>query len=100
MVISYGSPDELTPDQRKLIVRPRTSDILSQYRSINGPVWIWTTFSADQVDLNYRAPQVLIYIIETLLFYVRLGADLLRLDAVTDFWSVALPQSYFAARIL
>jgi sucrose phosphorylase len=87
VVISYQSPDELTPEQRKLIVRPRTSDILSKYQSIEGPVWVWTTFSADQVDLNYKAPRVLMFIIETVLFYVRWGADLLRLDAVTYLWS-------------
>ncbi len=87
VVISYHSPDELTPEQRQLIVRPRTSDILSGYQSIDGPVWVWTTFSADQVDLNYRSPDVLMFIIETLLFYVRWGADLLRLDAVTYLWS-------------
>ena len=87
VVISYQSPDELTPEQRKLIVRPRTSDILSEYQSIDGPVWVWTTFSADQVDLNYKDPNVLIFIIETVLFYVRWGADLLRLDAVTYLWS-------------
>ncbi len=87
IVIAYHSPDELTPEQRKLIVRPRTSDILTKFQSINGPVWVWTTFSADQVDLNYRDPKVLMHIIETLLFYVRWGADLLRLDAVTYLWS-------------
>ena len=87
VVIAYQSPGELTPEQRKLIVRPRTSDILSKYQSIEGPVWVWTTFSADQVDLNYKHPGVLMFIIETVLFYVRWGADLLRLDAVTYLWS-------------
>ncbi len=86
VVVSYRSPDELTPEQRRLIVRPRTSDILTKFQSIDGPVWVWTTFSADQVDLNYKNPQVLLYIIETVLFYVRWGADLLRLDAVTFLW--------------
>jgi sucrose phosphorylase len=87
IVIAYKSPDELTPEQRKLIVRPRTSDVLTKFQSIDGPVWVWTTFSADQVDLNYRDPKVLTYIVETVLFYVRWGADLLRLDAVTYLWS-------------
>jgi sucrose phosphorylase len=87
VVIAYQSPDELTPEQRKIIVRPRTSDILNKFQSINGPVWVWTTFSADQVDLNYKDPRVLMFIIETVLLYVRRGADLLRLDAVTYLWS-------------
>ncbi|MGL5939500.1 MAG: alpha-amylase family glycosyl hydrolase [Waterburya sp.] len=84
----YLSPDELSPEERKLIVRPRTSDVLTKFQSINGPIWVWTTFSADQVDLNYRNPKVLLWIIETLLLYVRRGADLIRLDAVTYLWEI------------
>jgi sucrose phosphorylase len=52
IVIAYHSPDELTPEQRKLIVRSRTSNILTEFLSMDGPVWVWTIFSADQVDLN------------------------------------------------
>jgi sucrose phosphorylase len=86
-VIAYQSPDELTAEERKIIVRPRTSNILTEFQSIDGPVWVWTTFSADQVDLNYKNPVVLMFIIETMLLYVRRGADLLRLDAVTYLWA-------------
>ncbi|MGK7894311.1 MAG: alpha-amylase family glycosyl hydrolase, partial [Xenococcus sp. (in: cyanobacteria)] len=82
----YHSPDELTPEQRQIIVRPRTSDVLTKFDSINGPVWVWTTFSPDQIDLNFRNPQVLIDVIETLLVYVRNGANIIRLDAVTYLW--------------
>ena len=82
----YRSPDELTPEQRALIVRPRTSDVLTQFQSIDGPIWVWTTFSPDQIDLNFRNPQVLLYVLETLLIYVRHGADIIRLDAVTYLW--------------
>jgi sucrose phosphorylase len=84
----YRSPDELTPQQREIIVRPRTSDILTQFQAIDGPIWVWTTFSADQIDLNYRNPKVLLWIIETLLLYIRRGADLIRLDAVTYLWEI------------
>jgi sucrose phosphorylase len=87
IVTAYRSPEELTPEQRSILVRPRTSDILTEFRSIDGPVWVWTTFSSDQVDLNYKDPEILMYIMDTLLLYVRRGADLLRLDAVTYLWS-------------
>lgn len=83
---TYRSPDELTPDQRAMIVRPRTSDVLTQYQSIDGPVWLWTTFSPDQIDLNFTNPSVLLEVIETLLLYIRKGADVIRLDAVTYLW--------------
>jgi sucrose phosphorylase len=86
VVTSYPSPDVLTPEQRRLIRRPRTSDILTKFHSINGPVYVWTTFSPDQIDLNYRNPRVLMAIIGVLLLYVRQGADIIRLDAITYLW--------------
>ena len=87
VIIAYDSPDALIPEQRKILMRPRTSDILTPFQSIHGPVYVWTTFSADQIDLNYKKPAVLMYIVETLLQYVRHGADILRLDAITYLWS-------------
>ena len=84
--ITFKSRDELTLEQRKLLRRPRTSDILTMFYTLDGPVWVWTTFSPDQVDLNYRNPRVLLTVVETLLLYVRKGADLVRLDAVTYLW--------------
>lgn len=102
----FQSPDDLTEEQRSLIVRPRTSDILTRFESINGPVWVWTTFSPDQVDLNFGNPKVLMKIIEVLLFYVRRGADIIRLDAVTYLWdepgtpSIHLDQSHEIVKLL
>ena len=84
--ISYDSPDELTLEQRRVIFRPRTSDILSEFRGIDKTRHIWTTFSRDQVDLNYKNPKVLTRVIDMLLFYVRHGASTIRLDAVTFLW--------------
>ena len=84
--ISYDSPADLTPEQRRMIFRPRTSDILTRFQTINGPAYVWTTFSHDQVDLNYNNPEVLMRVIEILLMYVRHGADIIRLDAVTYLW--------------
>jgi sucrose phosphorylase len=87
IAIVFRSPDELTPEQRKVLVRPRTSDILTKYYSIDGPIWVWTTFSPDQIDLNFKNPFVLAWVANTLLMYVRKGANLVRLDAVTYLWS-------------
>jgi sucrose phosphorylase len=84
--VAFRSPDDLGPEERRLLRRPRTSDVLSRFDSIDGPLWIWTTFSRDQIDLDYRNPRVLLAAVETLLFYVRRGADLVRLDAVTYLW--------------
>jgi len=83
----FAEEDDLTDEQRSLIFRPRTSHILTRYETLRGPRYIWTTFSPDQIDLNYRNHKVLLKVIEILLFYVRHGADILRLDAVTYLWN-------------
>ena len=51
-----------------------------------GTKHVWTTFSADQVDLNYENPDVLLRMIDVLLLYVQQGATLIRLDAVAFLW--------------
>ncbi len=86
-VISYDSPDDISEEEKKMIFRPRTSDILSKVYTINGEKYVWTTFSEDQIDLNYKNPEVLIKVIEILLMYVRHGAKIIRLDAVTYIWA-------------
>jgi len=85
--ISFNDPGALTPEQRKRIFRPRTSDILTQFFTINGLRYVWSTFSSDQIDLNYKNINVLIRVIEILLLYIRHGATIIRLDAVTYLWS-------------
>jgi len=85
--ISFDSHDELTPEERNLIFRPRTSDILTKFYTVYGEKYVWSTFSSDQIDLNYKNPEVLLRVIEILLCYVRRGADIIRLDAVTFLWA-------------
>lgn len=82
----FSTHETISPDHLKLIVRPRTSDILSVFSTLNGRRLVWTTFSADQIDLNYNNPEVLIKMVEILLTYIRRGADMIRLDAVTYLW--------------
>jgi glycosidase len=82
----FSSKAAISEEHLKLILRPRTSSVLSEYQTIKGPRWVWTTFSEDQIDLNFKNPRVLLKIVEILLFYVRHGADLMRLDAVTYLW--------------
>lgn len=104
--IAYNSPDDLTQDQRSKIFRPRTSDILTRFDTYFGPKYVWTTFSEDQVDLNFRNPAVLLRVIDGLLLYVRNGADILRLDAVTYIWAepgtecVHLPETHEIVKLI
>jgi len=65
------------------VVRPRALPLLTPVRRPDGTqVHLWTTFSADQIDLNFRSPEVLLTMVEVMLHYVRCGAEMLRLDAV------------------
>ena len=104
--IAYDSPEDLTQDQRSKIFRPRTSDILTRFDTYFGAKYVWTTFSADQVDLNFRNPAVLLQVIDGLLLYVRNGADILRLDAVTYIWAepgtecVHLPETHEIVKLI
>ena len=104
--IFYNSQDDLTPGQRSKIFRPRTSDILTKFQTIDGPRYVWTTFSEDQIDLNFRNPAVLMRVMEGLLFYVRQGANIIRLDAVTYIWAepgtecVHLPETHEIVKLL
>lgn len=75
-----GAPD-LTQ-----VVRPRALPLLTEFATAEGPRRVWTTFSADQADLNYRNPAVLLRVTEALLFYVTRGARFVRLDAVAYLW--------------
>ena len=69
------------------VTRPRSLPLLSEYRKKDGTsVHLWTTFSADQIDFNFKSLDVLEKMIEVLLFYVQQGATILRLDAIAYLW--------------
>ena len=82
----FSTKEEISADHLKLIVRPRTSDVVTEFKTLHGSRLVWTTFSPDQIDLNYHHPAVLLKMVEILLTYIRRGADLIRLDAVTYLW--------------
>lgn len=48
--------------------------------------WVMTVFNSYQWDLNYRNPAVLIEMIDVILYWANMGADILRLDAVAFLW--------------
>ncbi|MEA3373507.1 MAG: alpha-amylase family glycosyl hydrolase [Campylobacterota bacterium] len=69
------------------VVRPRTSPILSEFTDSEGKIRnIWTTFSKDQVDLNYKNHRVLRNVLDALFYYIEKGARLIRLDAIAFVW--------------
>jgi sucrose phosphorylase len=69
------------------VIRPRTLPLLTPFKKKNGQiVYLWTTFSTDQIDLNYTSIDVLLKMLAVLLLYVKKGAMILRLDAVAYLW--------------
>jgi len=68
------------------VFRPRATPVLTPFETPTGVKLVWTTFSADQIDLNFANPEVLIEAIDILLFFAVHGADFIRLDAVTFVW--------------
>lgn len=71
------------------VTRPRALPLLTPFTLADGSIrHLWTTFSDDQIDLNFASPQVLIAMVDVLLHYLIEGADYIRLDAVGFMWKV------------
>ena len=99
----------LTADPRadlSAVVRPRTHPLLTPYDTANGVQHVWTTFSADQIDLNYANPALLLEMLDILLLYVGQGADYIRLDAIAYLWKeigtscIHLPQTHTVVQLM
>lgn len=68
------------------VVRPRTSPLLTPTRTRDGEAHVWSTFSSDQIDLNWQNPEVLFEFIDILMLYISKGMRIARLDAVAFLW--------------
>ncbi|MCR6514496.1 alpha-amylase family glycosyl hydrolase [Clostridium sp. LY3-2] len=64
------------------VVRPRTSPLFHKYKGKNKTKSVWTTFSEDQVDLNFKSFKVLYEMTNILIEYAKNGASSIRLDAI------------------
>jgi len=83
------------------VTRPRSLPLLTAFNKSSGrTVHVWTTFSADQIDFNFKSLDVLEKMIEVLFYYVQQGATILRLDAIAYLWKeigtncIHLPQTH------
>ncbi|MGR3766384.1 sugar phosphorylase [Rossellomorea sp. NS-SX7] len=68
------------------ITRPRALPLLTKVETNRGEKYVWTTFSDDQIDLNYENEGLLLSILDILAEYVEHGARYLRLDAIGFMW--------------
>jgi sucrose phosphorylase len=95
-----GSPD------LSRVVRPRALSLLTTFTTPSGEKQVWTTFSDDQIDLNFKNPEVLFEILDILLMYVERGAAFIRLDAIAYLWKeigttcIHLPQTHHVIQFL
>jgi sucrose phosphorylase len=88
------------------VIRPRALPLLTSYQTPSGEKKVWTTFSADQIDLNFKNPEVLLEILDILLLYIERGATFIRLDAIAYLWKeigttcIHLPQTHAVIQYL
>jgi glucosylglycerate phosphorylase len=88
------------------VVRPRALPLLTTFETPSGKKKVWTTFSADQIDLNFKNPAVLFEILDILLMYIERGATIIRLDAIAYLWKeigttcIHLPQTHHVIQFL
>jgi sucrose phosphorylase len=82
------------------VTRPRALPLLTPFETPSGVKHVWTTFSADQIDLNFANPAVMLEMIDILLKYAAQGAEFIRLDAIGYLWKeigtrcIHLPQTH------
>lgn len=98
---------EVNPNDKRLnkVFRPRALPLVHEYQYSGKKKYVWTTFSEDQVDLNYANPKVFLAILDLLLFYISKGARLIRLDAVGFLWKklgtscIHLPETHLIIQL-
>lgn len=89
-----------------MVVRPRNSPLLVPAYTHRGRKMVWATFSADQIDLNFENPAVLVKMIEVLLFYIKQKTHILRLDAIAFLWKklgtncIHLPETHEVVKLI
>lgn len=82
------------------VTRPRALPLLTEFETSRGKKHLWTTFSTDQIDLNFKSPYVLAEVVDVLLAYAKNGARYIRLDAINYIWKelgttcVHLPEAH------
>jgi sucrose phosphorylase len=88
------------------VIRPRALPLFTEFETRSGKKFLWTTFSDDQIDFNYKDPEVLLEILDILLLYASKGARFLRFDAIGFAWKeddstcMHLPQVHELVKLM
>lgn len=97
-----GNPEDDTTD----VVRPRTTPLLRKTETAKGTQYVWCTFSHDQVDLDFKNPEVLCAMAGIIRYYLDHGIRIFRFDAVAFLWKtlgtscINLPETHEIVRLL
>ena len=93
-------------DDLSAVVRPRTSPLLKEVITGKGQKFVWCTFSHDQVDFDFRNPEVLKAFATIIRQYLDSGVKIFRFDAIAFIWkivgrdSINLAQTHEIVRLL
>jgi len=68
------------------VTRARTHPLLTKFKRKGEGIYLWTTYSPDQVDINFTNENVLLEIIDVILFYASKKARVIRMDAIGHIW--------------
>lgn len=88
------------------VVRPRSHPLLTPVVCADGEKHVWATFSADQIDVNFGNPDVLLAYLKIIAFYLENGARFIRLDAIGFLWKelgtpcIHLQQTHEVVKLL
>lgn len=88
------------------VVRPRKSNLLTPVHTHQGLKYVWSTFSEDQIDVNFGNPNVMREFVRILLLYLSRGGRFIRLDAIAYLWKklgtgcINLPETHDIVKVL
>lgn len=88
------------------VTRPRTLPLITAFDTREGKKHVWTTFSEDQIDLNFKSPALMLQVLDVLLYYAYNGARFIRLDAIGFAWKepgtscMHLPETHSLVRLM
>mgnify|MGYP001342516302 CR=1 FL=1 len=88
------------------VTRPRTSPLLTKVQTETDDRYVWCTFSADQVDVDFSNPDVLFEYLDIIMFYISKGITVIRLDAIAYLWKrvgtncIHLPETHEVVKLI
>lgn len=88
------------------VTRPRKSPLLTEVQTESAQKHVWTTFSADQIDVDFSNPEVFFEYLDIILFYISNGVTTIRLDAIAYLWKkvgtncIHLPETHEVVKLI